>query len=1160
MEVTLETTKELKAYTREEVFNSSLDYFKGDELAANVWINKYALKDSHGNVYELNPREMHMRLAKEISRIEHKFGSPKLTEDTLFQLFDKFKYIVPQGSPMAGIGNTLQYVSLSNCFVIGTSGSSDSYGSILKIDQEQVQLMKRRGGVGHDLSHIRPKSSPVENSALTSTGVVPFMERYSNSTREVAQDGRRGALMLSISMRHPDAEAFIDAKMDGTKVTGANVSVRIPDDFMEALISKEIYLQKYPVDSNTPIYTKTVDPNTIWNKIIHNAWKSAEPGVLFWDKIINESLPDRYADLGYKTLSTNPCVIGSTLIATADGRNAVSIEKLAEEGLDIPVYSTNIESGRTEIKIGRNPRKTGIKSEVWKLKLDDGSELISTPNHKILTKDLKYVELKDLSEGISIMPFNSFNSNGYRQVTNTGAKMTGGAMRNRRQYRLIHEFYKGAVDSKNFAIHHVDCNSKNDHISNLELMTHEAHRALHAKNMIGKDNPYFKMTDEWKFNFASHPGEKNGKYIDVNNQELVNQGKVVFEKEGKLTRQLWYDHAKINSLPQFLNNDFRFGTFQNFKNQVATNHKVVSVEFYGYEDVYNITVDDNHNYHIITSYEDENFITSSGICIKNCGEIPLCADDSCRLIAVNLYSYVNNPFTSEAEFNWELFKEHAAITTRIMDNIIELEIEMIDRILDKIKNDPEDIEIKAVEKNLWERIKKKCQDGRRTGIGITAEGDMIAAMGLRYGTPEATKFATEVHKQYALTVYRASCNLAKERGSFAIWDPKREEGAPILERIKKEDPALYADLMKYGRRNIALLTIAPTGSVSILTKTSSGIECAFLVSYRRRRKVNPNDKNVRIDFTDSVGDTWEEYNVFHHHFETWLLVNGYDLELVKSMKDAELNKIIEKSPYHKALANDVDWVEKVVMQGKIQQWIDHSISVTVNLPEHVDEALVNDVYVTAWKNGCKGCTIYRDGSRSGVLISNEVKQLQDAFKDNHAPKRPDTLDCTVSQFNNNKERWIGFIGLYDGRPYEIFTGKLEDFPVPNYVDEGKITKMKSKEGNNYHFVYKDKTGNEITLPNLNHAFDHTFYDMAKTISAIMRHGMPLPYVIDLMDSLNLDGDLINTWKSGVKRLIKKFIKDGTTVTGSTCQDCGSDALEYKEGCLSCAACGSSKCS
>ena len=851
MDIALEkTTKEkiTKAYTREEVFASSVKYFDGDELAANVWINKYALKDSYGNVYELNPGEMHRRLAREISRIESKFPKPTFNEDSLFELFDQFQYIIPQGSPMAGIGNTLQYVSLSNCFVIGTQGNSDSYGSIMKIDQEQVQLMKRRGGVGHDLSGIRPKSSPVENSALTSTGVVPFMERYSNSTREVAQDGRRGALMLSISMRHPDAEAFIDAKMTDGKVTGANVSVRIPDDFMESIISKELYLQKYPVDSDTPTHTREIDPNVIWNKIIHNAWKSAEPGVLFWDKIINESLPDRYADLGYKTLSTNPC-----------------------------------------------------------------------------------------------------------------------------------------------------------------------------------------------------------------------------------------------------------------------------------------------------------------------GEIPLCADDSCRLIATNLYSYVKNPFTTEAEFDWTLFKQHAATTTRIMDNIIELEIEMVDRILAKIENDPEDVEIKAVEKKLWERIRKKCQDGRRTGIGITAEGDMLAAMGLRYGTPEATKFAVEVHKQYALAVYRESCNLAKERGAFAIWDPKREEGAPILERIKKEDPALYADLMKYGRRNIALLTIAPTGSVSIMTQTSSGIECAFLVSYRRRRKVNPNDKNVRIDFTDSVGDTWEEYNVFHHHFESWLVVNGYNLEEVKAMKDADLNKIIEKSPYYKALANDVDWVEKVVMQGKIQEWIDHSISVTVNLPEHVTEELVNDVYVTAWKNGCKGCTIYRDGSRSGVLISNEEKQIQAAFADHHAPKRPDTLDCTVSQFNNNKERWIGFIGLYDGRPYEIFTGKLEDFPVPSYVDEGRITKIKTKEGNNYHFVYKDKTGNEITLPNLNHAFDDTFYDMAKTISAIMRHGMPLPYVIDLMDSLNLDGDLINTWKSGVKRLIKKYIKDGTTVSGTTCKDCGSAALEYKEGCLTCRDCGSSKC-
>lgn len=844
----IKTKTERIAYTREEVLESSIKYFDGDELAATVWINKYALKDSYGNIYELNPSDMHRRLAKEISRIESKYANPQFNRETLFDLFDRFKYIVPQGSPMAGIGNDMQYTSLSNCFVIGTQGSSDSYGSIMKIDQEQVQLMKRRGGVGHDLSGIRPKSSPVENSALTSTGVVPFMERYSNSTREVAQDGRRGALMLSISMKHPDAEAFIDAKMTDGKVTGANVSVRIPDDYMEAVINNKLFKQQYPIDSKNPTFVKEVEAKITWKKIIYNAWKSAEPGVLFWDKIINESLPDRYADLGYKTLSTNPC-----------------------------------------------------------------------------------------------------------------------------------------------------------------------------------------------------------------------------------------------------------------------------------------------------------------------GEIPLCADDSCRLIAVNLYSYVINPFTKEAKFDWDLFKSHARTTTRIMDNLIDLEIEMIDRILAKIDKDPEEESIKQVEKNLWTRIRKKCEDGRRTGIGITAEGDMIAAMGLRYGTKEATKFAEEVHMQYALSVYRESCNLAKERGAFAIWDPKREQDAPMLERIKKVDPELFADLMKYGRRNIALLTIAPTGSVSILTKTTSGIECAFLISYKRRKKVNPNDKNSRTDFVDSVGDCWEEYNVFHHHFETWLRVNGYDVEQVKSMKDAELNKIIEKSPYYKALSNDVDWVEKVVMQGKIQQWIDHSISVTVNLPESATEELVNEVYITAWKNGCKGCTIYRDGSRSGVLITKEEKEKEVIFRDNHAPKRPKTLDCKVFQFSNNKERWIGFIGLYDGRPYEIFTGKLEDFPVPNYVESGKITKVTKEGKNNYHFIYTDKLGTEITLPNLNHAFDDTFYDMAKTISAIMRHGMPLPYLIELIDGLHLDGDLITTWKSGVKRLIKNFIKDGTEVSGKTCKDCGSDSLQYKEGCLSCANCGSSKC-
>lgn len=845
----VETLEERKTYTREEALSASLEYFGGNELQATVFINKYALKDSQGRLYESTPSMMHTRLAREISRIEEKYPNPRFDEKIAFDLMDRFKFIIPQGSPMAGIGNDLQYVSLSNCFVIGNDGPSDSYGSIMKTDQEQIQLMKRRGGVGHDLSSIRPKGSPVENSALTSTGVVPFMERFSNSTREVAQDGRRGALMLTISCDHPDVDSFIDAKIDSTKVTGANVSVKMSDRFMTAVANGATeYELRFPVKGE-PSYTRKIDPQALWKKIIHNAWRSAEPGVLFWDTIIKESLPDCYSHVGFESVSVNPC-----------------------------------------------------------------------------------------------------------------------------------------------------------------------------------------------------------------------------------------------------------------------------------------------------------------------GEIILCPDDSCRLTAVNLYSYVKNPFTKSAEFDFTVFSEHVRLAMRFMDNIIDLELEKIDRIISKIKNDPELADTKFVELNLWNRIKKKCQDGRRAGLGITAEGDMLAALGLTYGTKPATNFAEQVHQTFCLSSYRESCELAKERGKFKHFDAALEEANPFIKRLAEADPELYSDLKIHGRRNIAMLTIAPTGSVSICSNTTSGIEPAFMISYRRRRKVNPNDKGVKVNFVDQVGDSWEEYQVFHPHFETWLSANNYNVEEVKRMTDSEMASIIEKSPYHKATSNDVDWVEKVAMQGRIQKWIDHSISVTVNLPNEATEDLVAEVYMKAWRSGCKGCTVYRDGSRTGVLVSNEEKKQKDPFGDTSAPKRPKSLDCVVTRFTNGGKRWIGFTGILDGRPYELFTGDLEDFPIPSYVEFGHVIKEKKGDKSSYHFAYTDKTGCEIRLPNLNHAFDEEYYDIAKTFSAILRHGMPLPYVIELIDSLHLDGDLISTWKSGVKRMLKKFIKDGTTVSGKTCKDCGSISLEYKEGCMTCSACGSSKCS
>ncbi len=835
-----------KIYPYEEVLAASIEYFNGDELAANVWMNKYALKDSDGNFYELTPDDMHRRIASELARIERKYPSP-MSEEDIYKVIKNFKYIVPQGSPMAGIGNKYQISSLSNCFVIGNEGQSDSYGGIMKIDQEQVQLMKRRGGVGHDLTHIRPAGSPVKNSALTSTGVVPFMERYSNSTREVAQDGRRGALMLSISIKHPDSEHFIDAKLQQGKVTGANISVKIDDDFMRAVKEGIPYRQQYPVNSDNPKVVKDIDAGKLWKKIIHNAWASAEPGILFWDTIHREAIPDRYSDLGFETVSTNPC-----------------------------------------------------------------------------------------------------------------------------------------------------------------------------------------------------------------------------------------------------------------------------------------------------------------------GEIPLCPYDSCRLLAINLYSYVENPFTKDAYFNSELFTEHAQIAQRIMDDIIDLEAEKIEAIIEKINSDPEPEELKWVERNLWENIRKKTLQGRRTGIGITAEGDMLAALGHRYGSKEAITFSTEVHKLLAIEVYRASVNLAEERGPFPIYDAQRETGNPFIERIKENAPVVYEKMIKVGRRNISLLTVAPTGSVSICTQTTSGIEPVFMVSYKRRRKVNPNDKNVNITMMDEVGDTWEEFNVFHPKFEVWLRNNGYDVEEVKNLSEEKLKKIIKQSPYYKATSNDIDWVSKVTMQGAIQKWVDHSISVTVNVPEDISEDLVSQIYMKAWESGCKGMTIYREGSRSGVLVKNDEKK-EAVFQETKAPPRPKVLEATVIRFQNNYEKWMAVVGLLDGKPYEIFTGLAEDFfLLPPWVEKGWVIKEKSEGHSRYDFQFKDKQGYRITIEGLSRSFNEEYWNYAKLISGVLRHGMPITYVIDLVSNLNVPEDTINTWKNGVVRALKKFVPDGTS-TKKTCPECGQTTLIYQDGCLTCNTCGYSKC-
>ena len=848
---------EKKIYTQKEAEQASVSYFGGDELAARVWSTKYALKDSFGNLYELTPDDMHHRLASEIARIENKYANP-MSETELFELLRDFKYIVPAGSPMTGIGNEFQVASLSNCFVIGQDGSADSYGAIIQIDEEQVQLMKRRGGVGHDLSHIRPHGSPVKNSALTSTGLVPFMERYSNSTREVAQDGRRGALMLSVSIKHPDSEAFIDAKMEQGKVTGANVSVKVHDDFMEAAINKQMYQQQYPIDAAEPTFSKEVDAQKLWKKIIHNAWKSAEPGVLFWDTITRESVPDCYADLGYKTVSTNPC-----------------------------------------------------------------------------------------------------------------------------------------------------------------------------------------------------------------------------------------------------------------------------------------------------------------------GEIPLCPYDSCRLLAINLYSYVKHPFTAQAEFDFELFKKHVAVAQRMMDDIIDLEVEKIEKILAKVESDPECESIKRTEHELWEKILAKTTQGRRTGVGTTAEGDMLAAMGLRYGTPEATAFSVEVHKTLALAAYRSSVMMAKERGAFKVYDAKREENNPYIQRIKEADAELYELMTQYGRRNIACLTIAPTGTTSIMTQTTSGIEPVFQPVFRRRRKVNPNDKNVHVDLVDEVGDSFEEYVVFHHKFITWMNANGYTYDATHRYTPAEIDELVQKSPYYKATANDVDWLEKVQMQGAIQKWVDHSISVTINLPNDVSEELVGQLYEEAWRSGCKGCTVYRDGSRTGVLEGIKEKKKEEKKDDktcvcfdNKVRVRPAELECDVVRFQNNKDKWIAFVGLKDGVPYEIFTGLADDeegILLPKSVTKGKIIRVVQEDGSKrYDFQFVNSRGFKTTMEGLSYKFDKEFWNYAKLISGVLRYGMPIDQVIKMISSLQMDSETINSWKVGVERALKKYIQDGTVVQGQVCPNCG-NALIFEEGCMHCRECGYSKC-
>jgi len=1228
-------------YTRSEVYNKTLEYFNGDSLATDVWINKYALKDHEGNLYELTPDDMHRRIAKEFARIEDTYSSnEKLTEEDVYNLIKDFRFIIPQGSPMAGIGNDYQTTSLGNCFVVGND--SDSYGGILKTDQEMVHLMKRRGGVGVDISHIRPKGCAVNNAAIASTGVVPFMERYSNTTREVAQDGRRGALMISIDIKHPDVEDFIDAKLELKKVTGANISVKITNEFLNCVLDDTMFIQQFPIDSDTPIIRKEINAKKLWKKFIHNAWKSAEPGMFFWDTIISESPADCYSDQGFKTITTNPCLVGETKIALADGRKNISIKQLAEEGLDVPVYCIS-DNGELKIRTMRHPRITGYNQKILKVTIENGHTIRCTENHKFRLKNGSYCEAKDLKNGMSLeMLSKTFNKKDYIDLNYNNTS--------NREHRFIFEQVNNIKIEDDYIIHHIDYNTSNNHISNLQYLSKKDHDKLHSQDMIGKNNPYYKLTDEQKFNFASHKGNSNGRYINISNDEIIQNIINLTKKLGRrVSSNEWSKYAIENNLPitlskyrqsdlgnfkklassicknlnimpeEYIHYDTRtlrcynesinqgyntkiinkkvmvekkcehcgtlfwtsffnrevsfcsslcsnhhknkFTNYDDLKTQADNyNHKIISVEADGFADVYNGTVDEFHNF-FFGEFEEigktgfKKLRYFNGL---NCGEIPLSIADSCRLLCINLYSYVKDPFTKNAHFDFALFEYHVRIAQKLMDDIVDLESEKIQTIIQKVLKDPESQEIKQIELDLWRKIQVTLETGRRTGLGITAEADMLAALGFTYGTEQATSFAESVHKVLAINSFKSSVKMAKERGCFRIWDYNKEKHNPFLNRILDELELDEIDEYKqYGRRNISETTLAPTGSISILSQTSSGVEPVFMLYHTRRRKINPNDKSTKVDFIDELGDHWEEYNIVHPKFKDWAFVNGH--ANILNYSKHQIEDAIKQSPYYKATANEIDWVEKVKMIGAIQKWISHSISNTLNLPENVTEELVSEVFMNGWKYGCKGLTIYRDKSRSGVLVDLPENKIN-VFKENHAPKRPKNLPSDVIRFVNKGEKWIGFLGLLDNRPFEIFTGPADQVPIPVYITFGEIVKDKNENGNNlYNFKYIDKDGFVQEFKGLSRAFNREYWNTGKMISAILRHGMPIANVIQLIDSLDIEGkESLTNWVNGVKRMLKKYIQDGTK-TKDLCPEC-KDRLIFISGCNQCQNCGYSKCS
>jgi ribonucleotide reductase alpha subunit len=1172
--------KSPKIYSKQDVEKATLNYFKNDSLATDVWIKKYCLKDEK-NYYELTPDDMHRRIAKELARIEAKYPNP-ISEEQIYETLKEFKRIVPQGSPMSGIGNDFQIVSLGNCFVIGNKGNGDSYGGILKIDQEQVQLMKRRGGVGHDLSHIRPNGSPVKNSAITSTGIVPFMERYSNSTKEVAQDGRRGALMLSVSIKHPDVEKFIDAKLTQGKITGANISVKIDDDFMNAVVENNTYTQKYPIHSTEPKYTKDIDAPKLWKKIIFNAWKSAEPGILFWDKIIGESIPSCYGKEWVET-STNPCFSGKEMLLTTLGNK--TFEELCDlENINIINCIGNI----VPTKVFHSGKK-----ETIQLHDTQGNIIICTPNQ--IWKNIKGqdIEAKKI-KGEKLLPFLYCNYIHDELYVKLGFIQGDGNLS-----RLKSESHKGF--EVNIGINDNDVLNyfglKRETDKQRKFYVNDYVEICKQLNFSDKQLPERNLPttiNDWdkhkQLSFLSGLFSANGsvvgnyrisfkttnkilvielqnllKIFNIDSYYTTNKSKLVSFENGDYVCKESYD-LNIGKYYDLIKFYTKIGFIHKYKNDklfnviISRSPKITKIVNNGIIDVYDF-IEPETNWGIV-----------NGCVSHNCGELPLPPYDSCRLLCVNLYGYVLNPFTKDAKFDWDAFKNDVVISMRYMDDIIDLELEKIDKILAKIQSDPEDELIKLYEINLWNQIKKMAIKGRRTGLGVTAEGDMIAAMGLRYGTDEATDFSEEVHKTLKLSAYRSSVIMAKERGAFPIYDWDKEKENPFIERIFIEDEELYRDMVKFGRRNIALLTIAPTGTASLMTQTTSGIEPVFLPVYMRRRKINPQEKDIRIDFVDDEGIAWMEYPVFHHKFETWLEINGYDVNVVKSMNKEQVDEIVKKSPYYKATSNDVDWVKKVEMQGRIQKHVDHSISVTVNLPEDVSEEIVAKVYETGWRSGCKGITVYRDKSRSGVLISDNNKKTDELLHDNHAPKRPKRLKGEIHRFQNNLEKWIAVVGMLDGRPFELFTGLymngLTNLPVnikdceivKNIVETDELNEKGEKiKKKRYDIEYIDNNGIKQIHTGLNHAFNPEYWNYAKLTSGILRHGMPIIKVYELIESLNFREESINTWKNGVIRVIKKYIKDGEKGRGK-CQECGSENFVFKEGCLMCINCGWSKCS